>query len=190
MFDCMIEKMAYNKYSTIRNAGYLILQHLMLENEDLWKILKYDTANALSLPNLTMKEKRELIYNGIGDSENYRIFRGAFIDDAVTAQQTQLRVYVATLNPENRSVGTVTMAFECVTHNKLVNLDSYESRLEVMVQEILRTLNGADVNSLGTLVFDYNSSNFDMASINIYNNRNFFGFTLLMSCKVGDINEV
>ncbi len=160
----------------------------MLNNEDLWKLLKYDSANALSLPNLTLKEKRELIYNGIGDSEQYRVFRSTFLDDAVTTQQTQLRVYVTTIAPNNRSYGTVSIAFECLSHNKLVNLDTYENRIEAMTQELIQTLNGSEVNGLGVLSFDMNQSDFNLARMNIYNNRNYVGLIMLMSFMVGDIN--
>ena len=91
------------------------------------------------------------------------------------------------MNPENRRVGTVGVALECVSHIKILALENYENRLEVMVQQLLQTLNGVDIGGIGELVFDDNSSYFDLASLNMYNNRNFLGWTLVMSVKVGDL---
>lgn len=187
--DTACNKVAFNRYNTIRDAGYLILDHLIRNNDDIWRLLKYPTSDALSKDFLTLKEKRALIFDGTSnpDSEEYRVFRQPFLDDAFNKQVSQLRVYVLTMNPENRSVGTVGVALEAVCHNKLLALDSYENRLEVMVQQLLQTLNGVEVGGIGELVFDDNSSFFDLASVNMYNNRNFLGWTLVMSFKVGDL---
>lgn len=187
--DAKCDSVAFNRYNNIRNIGYLIVQYLMKNNDDLWRLLKYNTPDALQRDYLTVAEKRELIFDGKDDpdSEQYRVFRSAFTDDAITAQIAQLRVYLATINPENRSIGTIDVAIECVCHVKIQDLNSYENRLEVMVQQALQTLNGADVGGIGELVFDDNSSFFDLASLNMFNNRNFLGFTTIMSCKVSNM---
>lgn len=182
------EKLSYNTYNTTRGFGYAILKHLMKNNEEIWKLLKYNTPDALSKPNLTMKEKGELIWDGTGDAEDYRVFRSPFLDDAITSQVSQLRIYNSVLSPENRSVGTVDISIECLCHNKIINLDNYESRVEVMIQNIIECLNGHDIAGVGVLAFDKNMSVYDVCRMNIYNNRNFFGYSLWISAKVGDIN--
>lgn len=182
------EKLPYNTYKTTRGFGYAILKYLMTNNEDIWKLLKYNTPDALSKPNLTMEEKGELIWNGTGDSEDYRVFRSPFLDDAITSQISQLRIYNAVLSPYNRSVGTVDIGIECLCHNKIINLDTYESRVEVMMQNIIECLNGRDIAGVGVLAFDKDMSEYDICRMNIYNNRNFFGYSMWISVKVGDIN--
>lgn len=183
------DKVAYNRYNLIREISYRVIDYLLRNNDDIWRLLKYNTPDALSQDFLTLAEKRSLIFSGIGnpDSEDYRVFRQPFLDDAFNEQVSQLRCYTLTMNPENRSVGTVGVALECVSHNKILALENYENRLEVMVQQLLQTLNGVDIGGIGELVFDDNSSYFDLASLNMYNNRNFLGWTLVMSVKVGDL---
>lgn len=187
--ETMCDKVAFNRYNTIRDAGYKIIEQLIKNNDDIWRLLKYNTPDALNKDFLTLEEKRGLIFEGTTnpDAEDYRVFRQPFLDDAFDSQVSQLRVYLLTMNPENRSVGTVGMALECVCHNKILSLSNYENRLEVMVQQLLQTLNGIEVGGIGELVFDDNSSFFDLASLNMYNNRNFLGYTLVMSVKVGDL---
>jgi len=182
------EKLPYNTYKTTRGFGYAILKYLMKNNEDIWKLLKYNTPDALSKPNLTMEEKGALIWNGTGDSEDYRVFRSPFLDDAITSQISQLRIYNAVLSPYNRSVGTVDIGIECLCHNKIINLDTYESRVEVMMQNVIECLNGRDIAGVGVLAFDKDMSEYDICRMNIYNNRNFFGYSMWISVKVGDIN--
>ena len=187
--DSLIDRTAYNKFKTVRSFGYRILCYLIEKNEEIWKLLKYNTPDALSKPNLTIKEKRDLIFTGNGDSEDFRIFRSPFLDDAITSQEAQLRIYNSVLSPGNRSVGTVDICIECLCHNKIINLDNYESRIEVMIQQVLECLNGADIAGVGVLAFDKDMSEYDICRMNIYNNRNFFGATIWMSVKVGDIDD-
>ena len=167
-------KLPYNTYNTTRGFGYAILKYLMVNNEQIWKLLKYDTPDALSKPNLTMEEKRKLIWNGTGDAE--------------TSQISQLRIYNSVFSPDNRSVGTIDIGIECLCHNKIVNLDNYESRPEVMIQQVIECLNGQDIAGVGVLAFDKDMSVYDVCRMNVYNNRNFFGYSLWISAKVGDIN--
>ena len=182
-------RVAYNRYDTIRDIGYLLINELIKNNDDIWKLLKYNTPDALMRDFLTLDEKRALIFDGFTnpDSEEYRVFRQPFLDDAFEQQVTQLRCYLLSINPENRSVGTITYALETVCHTKILSLANYENRLEVMVQQLFQTLNGVNVGAIGEFVFDDNSSFFDLSSVNMYNNRNFMGFTTVLSCKVGDL---
>lgn len=183
------EQLAYNTYSSMPNMGYKIIEYLMKDDEQIWKLLKYNTPDALSKPNLTQVEKGKMIYKGVGDGSEYNVFRSAFLDDAIDKEMSQLRIYVTELSPDNRSWGTVNIAFECVVHNKITVLDNYQNRLELMVYHIIQNLNGKEIDGVGKLSFDKKMSFFNLARINIYNNRNFFGFTIIMSVKSGDMNE-
>lgn len=183
--DCFKE--TANRYSSIDNMGTIILNYLMENEEDLWKLLKYSTPDALSKPNLTLKEKRQLIWQGTNDSTPFRVFRSPFMDDAVTEQIAQLRIYLATIIPENIQVGLIDVAFEVVCHNKIVNLSNCQSRLEIMLQRIISTLNRQEVGGLGYFSFDSELSPYDLAKMNKYNNRNYFGYTLIMTSRAGDI---
>lgn len=178
----------YNTYKSIRKMGYKVIQHLMLNNDEIWKLLKYDTPDALSKSDLTLKEKGDLIWDGRSESAKFRVFRGAYVDDMFNEQCSQLRIYITTLNPDNRTLGTADIGIEIITHVNLVNLDTYENRLEVMLQQVIETLNGREIDGVGRLFFDRTGSLYDIARLNLYNNRNFYGYTIIFSTKVIDTN--
>lgn len=182
--QCM-EFNGYNQYTHIREMGYNVISYLMKSNDDLWKLLKYNTTDALSKPELSMKEKSELVWGGTHDIAKYRVFRSPFLDDSIEEQISQLRVYITSLNPDNHVIGTVDICLEVVVHNKIVNLEDGLSRPEVMLQELLKTLNGREINGVGKLFFDRRGSFYNLASMNRYNNRNFFGYSIIMSTKEG-----
>lgn len=188
--DCCNES-SYNQYDGLQNFTLFIIQHLMLNNEDIWKLLKYDTQDALEKPNLTREEKAKLIYPGAsgGDMDDYRVFRTPYLDDLTTNQQAQLRVYLESITPDTRLYGTVDVNIEVICHVKMVELNDYQNRAESIVWQVIKTLNGADVGGIGKLFFDRNGSFYDLIKMNRYNNRNFYGYTITMSTKMGNIAE-
>ena len=188
--DCCNES-SYNQYDGLQNFTLLIIQHLMLNNEDIWKLLKYDTQDALEKPNLTREEKAKLIYPGAsgGDMDDYRVFRTPYLDDLTTNQQAQLRVYLESITPDTRLYGTVDVNIEVICHVKMIELNDYQNRAESIVLQVIKTLNGADVGGIGKLFFDRNGSFYDLIKMNRYNNRNFYGYTITMSTKMGNIAE-
>ena len=188
--DCCNES-SYNQYDGLQNFTLLIIQHLMLNNEDIWKLLKYDTQDALERPNLTREEKAKLIYPGAsgGDMDDYRVFRTPYLDDLTTNQQAQLRVYLESITPDTRLYGTVDVNIEVICHVKMIELNDYQNRAESIVWQVIKTLNGADVGGIGKLFFDRSGSFYDLIKMNRYNNRNFYGYTITMSTKMGNISE-
>lgn len=188
--DCCNES-SYNQYDGLQNFTLLIIQHLMLNNEDIWKLLKYDTQDALEKPNLTREEKAKLIYPGAsgGDMDDYRVFRTPYLDDLTTNQQAQLRVYLESITPDTRLYGTVDVNIEVICHVKMIELNDYQNRAESIVWQVIKTLNGADVGGIGKLFFDRNGSFYDLIKMNRYNNRNFYGYTITMSTKMGNVSE-
>lgn len=188
--DCCNES-SYNQYDGLQNFTLFIIQHLMLNNEDIWKLLKYDTQDALEKPNLTREEKASLIYPGAsgGDMDDYRVFRTPYLDDLTTNQQAQLRVYLESVTPDTLLYGTVDVNIEVICHVKMIELNDYQNRAESIVWQVIKTLNGAEVGGIGKLFFDRNGSFYDLIKMNRYNNRNFYGYTITMSTKMGNISE-
>ena len=188
--DCCNES-SYNQYDGLQNFTLFIIQHLMLNNEDIWKLLKYDTQDALEKPNLTREEKALLIYPGAsgGDMDDYRVFRTPYLDDLTTNQQAQLRVYLESVTPDTLLYGTVDVNIEVICHVKMIELNDYQNRAESIVWQVIKTLNGAEVGGIGKLFFDRNGSFYDLIKMNRYNNRNFYGYTITMSTKMGNISE-
>nr|DAT88315.1 MAG TPA: hypothetical protein [Caudoviricetes sp.] len=181
----------YNKYDGLQNLTLYVIQYLMLNNEDIWKLLKYDTQDALERPNLKREEKAALIYRGNsgGDMDDYRVFRTPYLDDITTSQQAQLRVYLESITPDTLVYGTVDINIEVLCHVKMIELNDYQNRIESLVWQVLKTLNGVEVGGIGKLFFDRNGSFYDLVKMNRYNNRNFYGYTITMSTKMGNLEE-
>lgn len=181
---------SYNSLSSIKLLSYKVIEYLVKNNDIIWKLLKYPSSDALSQDFLTIEEKQDLIYNGKGEGDNHNVFRTAFLDDLTKQQVSHLRIYLASIRPENRTVANVTFAIETVVHNKIMSLDTLENRLELLTQQVIETLNGAAIKGIiGKLVFDRDKEIFNSSSLNIYNNRNYVGFTTFMTCKVGNLNS-
>ena len=183
--DSFCNQSSYNTYEGLDQLPYNIICKLMERDEDIWKLLKYNTQDALQKPNLTIDEKSKLIFNTTGDSEEYRVFRTKYIDDAQTEEIQMLRIYINTIYPTNISMGVVSFSFECIAHNKIMNLDNYKNRVEVMVQRVIQALNGQDIGGIGKLNFSRDGSFYDVAAQDVWNNRNFQGITIIMSMNYG-----
>lgn len=170
-----------NQLTQIDDISYSIIEHLMLNNENIWKILKYNTTDALTKPNLTLDEKTALIYSGGEFADNYKVFRQSFTDDAMEYRNSRLHVFLGYVQPIKAVYGMVDVCFEIMTHNKDIPLDNYKNRNEVMAQEIVNTLNDAYVGGVGNLFFNYNVNYRNMLQLKFFN-KYYQGYTLVMSC--------
>lgn len=144
----------YNQFDELPQMPYRMLVELIENNENIWKLLKHTEANALSQPNLTIAEKRELIYNGQEDERDYRVFPQLYIDESFNEKQSQLRIEVGEIRPDNYIYGQVNFSLMVIAHNSMSVLDNYENRTTRMMQEVIKTLNGKEINGIGKLSFN------------------------------------
>ena len=170
----------YNKYSQMSQMVYNIVEHLMLNNENIWKVLKYPDVDCLNKPNLTLAEKAALIYKGQTDSTPYRLIMQNFSDDAYDQMQTRLHIFIDTVKPKTYVWGTVDIMFEIASHNKIIYMNEYLNRNEYVMQQLIETLNGQDVKGLGNLFFDYDKQYTNVGKLS-YFNKYYQGFRLVMS---------
>lgn len=184
-----------NQYDGLDGLEYKVLEHLMLNNEDIWKLLKYNSPDALSKNNLTLSEKRKLIYSGNGNAESFRAFIEPYIDDAFKENCSMIRVYVDSIFPELHIMATVNICVDIVVHNKISNIQSddnivpIKNRANVLLKNVLQALNGAEVNGIGRLSFSRQISLNNKALLSIWNNRNFYGYTVVMSTKIANVKD-
>jgi hypothetical protein len=148
----------YNKYKTFPLTSYNIIRYLMNNEDDLWKILKYSDPDAWNKPNLTLEEKAALIYAGQPDEENYRVFADVGMDNAWSVQACILRVAPITLLPTNYVYGYVSIGFEVYCHYKANTMSNYMTKIDFGTQRIIETLNGAEIDGVGRLYFDFKAS--------------------------------
>lgn len=147
---------SYNKYSGFSNLSYNIISHLILNSEadNLWKLLKYSSNDALTKFNLTKAEKAALIYKGQEPSTPYKVLTTQFLDDASDERDTQLRIYTGTIYPENYVQGIIDFRMDLICNNKIAVLSNSQNRLDVMFECIMKSLNGRDIEGLGNLYFN------------------------------------
>ena len=172
--------LVYNTFEKLPLMQYKIIEQLMLNNEDLFKMLKYNENNCLDRPNLTLEEKSALIYPGDIDSSNYRIFLDFFTDDSFTEQCSLLRIYPYFISPPNRVISDITFCIEFLSHNKITQLNNYTNRNVYAFQQIIETINGTDVSGVGLLSFDRTGNPRDSAVLNL-NSRNYQGYSIYIS---------
>lgn len=175
----------YATYESMTNLSYKIIEHLMTnpDAEIIWKLLKYNDADAYSRPNLTAEEKAKLIYNGEAILSNYNVFFDYMMDDAEDEMKTLLRIYPAEIYPQNRVAGICTINIEVFTHGKINHLSNYTTRVDVIIQTLLKVLNGADVGGVGVLFFDNQASRYD--KVQTIGQKPFKGKLLKMSVNMG-----
>ena len=175
----------YATYSSMPNVSYKIIEHLITnpKAEIIWKLLKYNDADAYTRPNLTQKEKASLIYKGEAIQADYRVFFDFMMDDAETEMNTILRIYPAEVYPINRVAGLCTINLEVFTHSKINHLSNYTTRVDVIIQTLIDVLNGADIGGVGVLFFDNQASRYD--KIQTIGQKPYKGKLLKMSVNMG-----
>lgn len=189
----MIDKPNYNNYRDVPKFPYLIFSYLM-ENDNLFKLLKYDTADALSKPNLTIDEKREMLYvdNENKDETQFNVFLKPLVSDELTKQCTQLRIYKTNIAPTNRLMSVLAYRFDTIIGSKMGLIYDEDdipcSRVDRIESEILSTLNGADIG-IGRFSFDREVSRLCSANLGISNSKTFYGSSIVMACYQANIDE-
>ena len=173
---------AYNNGSDLPYIVSKIFEFLIEQgSEDFWKCIKYDDYDCLSKPNLTMSEKRNLIYTKGKDINEYNIYLNSpLISVEEETAKTILKSYVLRIRPADQMNFVVSVSFEIITHTHLANIEKgvdMVSRIDFIASELIRMLNQRDFG-FGRVRFDHRFSS-DSDSYMAYNNSNqFFGKVL------------
>lgn len=183
----------YNSLSALPSIPYNILVYLARQDraEDLWKMLKYNSYDALSKPNLSFEEKLKLIWRN-GPQEKYSVFLTPLIEDAVCESKCVLKIYDYYIHAKELYTSTLVYAFDFLYGGQM-SLVEYNgipvSRGDLFINIILAVLNGAEVGGIGKLTFYDDMSRYDLARATIGNSKTFTGVQLFMSVNVGDTGE-
>lgn len=181
----------YNSMSALPFIPYNILTYLAKNDEIIWKLLKYNSYDALSKPNLTFKEKMNLIWK-TGPQEKYSIFLTNLIEDTMAESKCIVKIYDYYIHAKEQNLSTAVYAFDCLYGGQM-SLVEYNgipvSRGDLFINRILKVLNGALVGGVGRLVFLDDMSRYDLARSMIGNSKTFTGVQLFMSVMVGDAGE-
>lgn len=174
--------------SMLPNIPYNILTYLAKEEQILWKLLAYNSYDALSKPDLTFSEKMDLIWKE-GPQEPYSVFMTNIIDDAIPESKTILKIYNYYIHAKDLYLVPTVYAFD-ILYGPKMSLVEYNgipvSRADLFVNRILTLLNGVEVGGVGKLVFFDDMSRYDLGRTVIGNSKTFTGYQLFLSVNVGD----
>lgn len=178
----------HNSMSMLPNIPYNILTYLAKEEQILWKLLAYNSYDALSKPDLTFSEKMDLIWKE-GPQEPYSVFMTNIIDDAIPESKTILKIYNYYIHAKDLYLAPTVYAFD-ILYGPKMSLVEYNgipvSRADLFVNRILTLLNGVEVGGVGKLVFFDDMSRYDLGRTVIGNSKTFTGYQLFLSVNVGD----
>ena len=182
----------FNSLSSLPTATYNILKYLANNNENIWKMIKYNTYDALSKPNLTMSEKLSYIWKN-GAQEDYSVFLTNIVGDAICEEKCILKCYDYYIAATDAFISTPIFAFDFLygVTMALVDRDGIPvNRGDLFIHEILSTLNGVDIGGVGKLVFNKNQTRYDFARSVIADSKKFTGVQIYMSTNMGDTGSV
>ena len=182
--------MAFNNFYEMPDFPYRIIEVLLKDNsqetEDFWKLLKYADQDALSKPNLTLKERKALVWTGDSIEQKYNVFLKPLIGSSLdTAEaQTQLRLYRYNTMPTNQYEAIICFEADFITNEKtsLVRRNKILcERTDLMESLFLSIMNGRDIK-IGSGVFQFNRelSRRCNSQLNIGNSKTFYGRSLIL----------
>ena len=180
----------FNSMSSLPYIPYNILIYLARQDsaEDIWKMLKYNSYDALSKPNLTFNEKLELIWKS-GPQEKYGVFFTNLVEDAVPTSKCILKIYNYYDQPNELYMASVVYAFDFLYGGQmsLVERDGIPvSRGDLFVSIMLDVFNGANIGGVGNMTWLTDASRYCAAKSTIGNSKTFTGVQLYLACKIGD----
>lgn len=178
-------KSSYATYQSMNQLSYRIVEKLLTDPkaEIIWKLLKYTDSNAYEEPNLTMEEKRKLIYTGQLKEADYRVFFDFQLDVAQYQECAILRIYPAEIYPTNRVTAICMINVEVFSHARINHLSNYTTRVDTIVQALIECLNGVDVGGVGVLFFDNQATNYN--KISVIGQKPFKGKLIKMAVNIG-----
>ena len=182
----------YNDFISMPYIPYRIIEYLAYNNENLWKILKYDTYDCLSQDDLTFEEKMSLIWSHEAKQEDYRVFFTALVENLIPTSETMLKIYKDITIP--RSTVNAVAGYEIdILYGGKISLIEYNgvpcNRGDVCEAEILSTLNGVEIGGVGRLEFNTRKLSAARSSLNIGDNKSFTGTSLMLAVDISDIGD-
>ena len=145
---------SFAQYEDFDSIPYNCIKVMIESDEQIWKLLKCNTADAWEKPDLTLDEKRALIYNGNDNTADFRVFMDIGQPDVLTDEICIVRISTYSIYPENRTIGTISVLFEVYANYKINHLSNYKTRLDIIVKRFIQIFNGKTVAGIGKLYFD------------------------------------
>lgn len=179
----------YNSLSALPTSLYKILEYLVVNNENIWKMLKYNSYDALSKPNLTVSEKLAFLWK-TGPQEKYGMFLTNLVEDAICESKCIFKLYnYHVYASPSEYLSTAVYEFDFLYGGTMALVDYNgipTNRGTLFIHEILSTLNGVYIGGVGKLIFNDDQARYDAAHSVIGNSKTFTGVQMWLSTQMGD----
>lgn len=191
MKECFYSKNSFNQFTQMPFIPYLLIEKLM-ENENIWKILKYSTYDCLSKENLSLEEKSQMIWKNQDNQIDYNVFLTPLIEDMIYDSKTILKCYRYYSVPLTHINSIVTYEIDILYGGKISLIDYNGvpcSRSDVLETEIIKTLNGSDVGGIGYFQFNKELSSFCQSKMVLGNDKTFTGSAIVFGTNLSNIEQ-
>ncbi len=177
-------KIAYNNYELCRKIPKTIVDYLIDNCPDLWKLLKY-SQKPLSKEDLTSKEKREMICKSSFNTEEFNILFQKYTVNAMIKAKSQVRIFIDDVTSYGRTNALVRIIFQVVVNNNEMIIDtpysSVDKRDVAIMQTLVNALNGVKLEGMKSQIFiNVEQDRYSGAQQVSYNN-DYSGFQLSMA---------
>jgi len=197
--------LAYNNFKHMPQVPYKIIEKLATDTNssanNLWKILKYATIDALNNPNLTFQEKMDMVWSPDktnSSQENlFTVFLKPLVASSLSSaeEQIQFRIYRYITKPTNNIESAIAYQFDIITPELCSMVYDEEGflveRTDLMEAYILDCLNGADI-TVGSSFLSFNSqfmSGVVKSMLAINNGKSLYGRSFYMGLKYTDVGN-
>lgn len=182
----------YATYESVRTLPYNILNKLMLDCEEVWKLMKYDEP--AGKPNLTMAEKRAMICMDSMQADKYNVVLQKFVEEAMTSDGgnvfAQMRIQVLGGFSRTPSKAKVSVVFQFVVNDKkmLCGTDTtpYDNRAFAMCQSVIQCLNGSPLYEGGNYLYINDDEDYNGELKLVTFNKEYSGYVLVMSTNISN----
>lgn len=196
---------AYNNFKYMPQIPYKIIEKLANDTnssaENLWKILKYPTTDAISNPNLTFAEKMAILWTpnqtDASQENKFSVFLKPLVPSALNdaEEQIQLRIHRIVTKPTTNLEAILVYQFDMITQEFCSMVydedDVLVERTDLMEYYILDCLNGTDIGiGTGFLSFDNRMiSGYVKSELAINNGKSLYGKSLRIPLRYMNIGK-
>lgn len=184
--------MLFNQFTGMPYIPYKIFNAL-LDNDELFKLLYYNTYDALSKPNLTTEQKMGLLWRGQSNMQDYNIFLANIQPNIELKAKTILKCYRYSSSPKNPVISTLAYRFD-ILFGTTIPLVEYNgitcNRGDIIEMELMKSLNGKNnIAGVGGLQYNRDLSMLCGSTIGLANDYTFTGISVVMATQLGDIEQ-
>lgn len=146
--------MKINRYVGTEKAPSRIISALVNDTSEIgnefWKVLCYDEADCLDKPNVSIKDRRKVIYKrgNLNNFNGYKIFNFPLLTDSIMDGEEenliQLRIYQRSILPIDTTKAVISYRIDVYTSSKLASFLDKDGdlveRTEFLISHLLDML--------------------------------------------------